>query len=292
MIAWHIRRAFEDLVANRFISALTVITIALSILMVSLAILIAVNTDIALREWKKNTRIMAYLNADGTATAPELVRSILAVEGVDSARFIPREDALAELKARMSHHASLLENLDENPLPDAFEIRLRPDEDGWERIESLAGRLRTLPGIEEIEYGQQWVGALRDVAHLLRVASVGMTGLFFIAALSIVANTIRLVVYSRKEEVDIMRLVGASEVFIRAPFYISGSIQGLAGAAIGIAALFAVFNALAVRAAFGVMAEFIQFRFLSPWVLTAIIAASMVVGALGAHLSLRRKLSV
>lgn len=291
MIAWHFRRALEDLAANRFISALTVITIALSILMVSLAILVTLNTDTALREWKKSTRIMAYIKADGTATAPELARSIRTVEGVASARFISKEDALAELKARMPHHSSLLENLVENPLPDAFEIRVKPDEEGWERLESLADRIRTLPGIEEIEYGQQWVGALRDLARLLRMGSVGITGLFLIAALSIVANTIRLVVSSRKEEVEIMRLVGAAEGFIRAPFYIAGLIQGLLGAAIGLAALLAVFKALATRAELGVLAELIQLRFLPSATLGAIIAASMVVGALGAHLSLRRNLS-
>lgn len=290
MIAWHAKRAFEDLLANRFLSALTVVTIALSVLIVSVAILIAVNTDATLREWKKSTRIMAYLKTDGSATASELARSIQAVKGVDAARFIPRDEALAELKAQMVHHASLLENLPENPLPDAFEIRVRPDEEGWERLERLAGRIRALPGIEEVEYGQQWVGALRDIARLLRMASMAMTGLFFVAALAIVANTIRLVIYSRQEEVEIMRLVGASEGFIRAPFYVSGLIQGLAGAAIGLAGLFAVFNALASRAELGVLTELIEFRFLSPATIAAIITASMAVGALGSHLSLRRDL--
>ncbi|MCU0558628.1 MAG: ABC transporter permease [Desulfobacterales bacterium] len=288
MIAGHIKRALDDLSANRILSLLAVATIALSVLMVSLAALIALNTDRALRQWQKSARIMAYLNADGSAGAAELARSIRAVPGVDSARFIARDEALSDLKARMAHGASLLANLAENPLPDAFEISLRPDEEGWERLEGVAGRIRLLPGIEEVEYGQQWFGALRDLARLLRTASLVMTGLFFIAALAIVANTIRLVVASRREEVDIMRLVGASEGFIRAPFYISGMIQALAGAAIGLAGLFALFDALAARAELGWLTELVQLRFLSPAMMGAIIAASMVVGALGSHLSLRR----
>lgn len=289
MIAGHIKRALENLLANRVLTLLAVATIALSILIVSLAALIAVNTDNTLDQWKKSVRIMAYLNADGTAGAAQLARSIKAVPGVDSARFIARDEALSNLRARMAHGASLLENLVENPLPDAFEISVHPDAEGWERLESLAGRIRFLPGIEEVEYGQQWFGALRDLAHLVRTASIVMTGLFFIAALSIVANTIRLVVTSRQEEVDIMRLVGASEGFIRAPFYISGMLQALVGAAIGLAALFALFNAIAARAELGLLTELVQLRFLSPAMMAAIIAASMVVGALGSHLSLRRK---
>jgi cell division transport system permease protein len=289
MIARHIKRALEDLLANRFLSLLAVTTIALSILIVGLAVLAAVNTDATLREWKKRTRVMAYLNADGAADAVGLAGSIQALPGVDSARFIARDEALIELRAGMAHHASLLENLAENPLPDAFEISVRPDEEGWERLESLADRLRSLPGIEEVEYGQQWVGALRDLAYLVRTASIVMTGLFFIAALAIVAATMRIVVSSRQEEVDIMRLVGAAEGFIRAPFYISGVTQCLAGAAIGFTALFAIFDALTARAELGVLTELIRFHFLSPAMMGAIIAASMIVGALGSHVSLRRK---
>lgn len=288
MIARHIKRALEDLLANRFLSLLAVTTIALSILMVGLAVLAAVNTDATLREWKKRTRVMAYLNADGAADAVGLAGSIQALPGVDSARFIARDEALIELRAGMAHRASLLENLAENPLPDAFEISVRPDEEGWEHLESLADRLRSLPGIEEVEYGQQWVGALRDLAYLVRTASIVMTGLFFIAALAIVAATMRIVVSSRQEEVDIMRLVGAAEGFIRAPFYISGVTQCLAGAAIGLAALFAIFDALTARAELGVLTELIRFHFLSPAMMGAIIAASMIVGALGSHVSLRR----
>jgi cell division transport system permease protein len=289
MIARHIKRALEDLLANRILSLLAVATIALSILIVGLAALIAVNTDNALRQWKKSARIMAYLNADGTADAAALARSIRAVHGVDSARFIARDEALSDLRVRMAHGASLLESLVENPLPDAFEISVRPDAEGWERLESVAGRIRALPGVEEVEYGQQWFGALRDLARLLRMASIVMTGLFFIAALSIVANTIRLVAASRQEEVDIMRLVGAAESFVRAPFYISGMIQALVGAAIGLAAVFALFDAMAARAELRWLTELVRLRFLSPAMMAAIIAASMVVGALGSHLSLRRK---
>ena len=289
MIAGHIKRALADLLANRLLSLLAVATIALSILIVSLAALIAVNTNEALNQWKRSARIMAYLKADGTADAAELARSIQAVPGVEAARFIARDQALADLRARMAHGASLLENLVENPLPDAFEISVRPDAEGWERLESVAGGIRSLPGIDEVEYGRQWFGALRDLARLVWAASIVMSGLFFIAALSIVANTIRLVVSSRQEEVDIMRLVGASEGFIRAPFYISGMIQSLVGAAIGLAALFALFDAMAARAELGLLTELFRLRFLSPAMMAAIIAASMVVGALGSHLSLSRK---
>lgn len=291
MIAGHFKRAIEDIVANPLISALAVATIALSILIVGAAVLIAQNTDLALQEWKKSARVMAYLDSEPPVNAAELARRIAAIEGVASARFIARDEALSELKARMAYQASLLENLLENPLPDAFEIRLEPDERGWERLESVAALLRTLPGIEDVEYGQQWAGAARDVARLLRTGGLVMSGLFFIAALSIVANTIRLVVTSRREEVEVMRWVGASELFVRAPFYIGGLVQGLVGAGLGLGALYAAFDTLAARPELAVLAELVPYRFLTPAMISAILAASTAVGGLGAHLSLGRSSS-
>jgi cell division transport system permease protein len=291
MIAGHFKRALEDIVANPLISALAVATIALSILIVGAALLVAQNADLALQEWKKSARLMAYLDSDPPLPAAELQRRIEALEGVASARFIAREAALSELKTRMAHQASLLENLPENPLPDGVEIRLRPDERGCERLEGEATQLRTLPGIQDVEFGRQWVGAARDVARLLRTGGMVLSSLLFIAALAIVANTIRLVVYSRREEVAVMRWVGASELFVRAPFYIAGLLQGLAGAGLGLGALYAAFGTLADRPELKVLAEIVPYRFLTPAMTAAILAASTLVGAIGAHLSLGRRSS-
>ncbi len=289
MIAIHFKRALEDIGTTPLINALAVITVALSILIVSAAALIAQNTDIALQEWKKSARIMAYLEADPAVPAMALARRIEAIEGVASARFIPRDEALAELKSRMAHQPALLENLVENPLPDAFEIRLKPDEHGWERLEHVAAVLRTLPEIEDVEYGQQWSGAARDIARLLRAGGLVLSGLFFVAALSIVANTIRLVIHSRREEVAVMRWIGASEPFVRAPFYLIGLILGLSGAGLGLGALYAAFRTLAARPELMLLAELVPYRFLTPAPIAAILIASTLVGALGAHLSLGRR---
>ncbi len=188
----------------------------------------------------------------------------------------------------MKHQASLLENLTENPLPDAFEVRLQPATGAWTEIGSIADRIGAIPEVEEVEYGHQWVQSLRRVVDLFRVAAVAMTGLFLVAAVSIVANTIRLVIYSRRQEVEIMRLVGAAEWFIKVPFYIEGLILGCCGAIIGLAVLFAVFNLLAARLDQDLLAGLLQVRFLPPQTLLGVTATSMLVGWLGCHLSLRQ----
>ena len=253
--------------------------------------LLVENTGDVLTAWKRGARIMAYLKPDAAAGAVlSLKRAIESIDGVATARFIPREQALTQLKAQMRRQASLFEHLSENPLPDAFEIRLLPTAEGWERIERIAAAIGAFADVDDVEYGQQWVATFRGIVDLLRLASVVTAGLFLLATVAIVANTIRLVIYSRQQEVDIMRLVGASEGFIKTPFYIEGLIQGLAGAAIGLGMLFGVFSLLAAGAEQSAVAGLFEIRFLSVDMIAAIVAASMIVGWLGCHVSLMQSL--
>jgi len=291
MIAWYFKRAIEDILANRFLNAVTIATISLAILIVSFGVLLVVNTGDVLEAWKRGARIMAYLKPNVAAGAvPSLERAIESIDGVATARFIPRDQALTHLKTQMRRQASLFDHLAENPLPDAFEIRLLPTDESWERIERIAAGIGAFADVDDVEYGQQWVATFRGIVDLLRLASVLTAGLFLLATVAIVANTIRLVIYSRQQEVDIMRLVGASEGFIKTPFYIEGLIQGLAGAAIGLGMLFAVFSFLAAGVEQSAVAGLFEIRFLSADMIAAIVAASMIVGWLGCHVSLRQSL--
>jgi cell division transport system permease protein len=291
MIAWYIKRALQDIAANRFVNAVTVVTIALSILIISASLLFFVNAGDILNAWQKGPRIMAYLEPGAGRDAVEPLRQVIeALEGVQKARFIPREEALEELKVQMKHQASLFENLTENPLPDAFEIQLAAADSAWERVETLAAHIEAMKAIEEVEYGQKWIGTFRNILDLVQRVSFAMTAMFLMAAAFIVANTVRLVIYSRLEEVEIMRLVGAAEGFVKAPFYIEAFIQGLAGAVLGLGVLYIVFHALAAQVAQSGFAALFPVRFLPPALLAAIALAGMLACALGCHVSLRQHL--
>jgi len=289
MIARHAKRALADILANRFLNAVTVVTVSLAVLIVGAALLFYVNTRGVLGAWQQETRLLAYLRADAGAAAPSLKRTIEAIDGVRLARFIPREEALQELKTQMPNQASLFEHLEENPLPDAFEIELNPAAEGWERIDAIAERIGALAAVEAVEYGRKWAAALQGIVRVLRSVGAAMIGLFFVAAVSIVASTTRLAIYSRREEVEIMRLVGAAEGFIKAPFYITGFVQGLVGGAAGVAALFGFFNAVMGHIGTGARSGVLPIRFLSVEEMAAVIAGSMLAGGLGAFISLRQR---
>jgi len=283
------RRAVKDLLENRFVNTVTVITIALSVLIVSAFALFFVNVEELINPWKQGVRMMAYLKdkvAEDRIVALE--RRIEGMYGVGQVTFVPRQEALQKLKKAMKRQSSLLTNLNENPLPDAFEIRMRTDAQSEDSMEVLAQGLTALPEIEEVEYGQQWIGRIQSVVGLFRLAGYALGALFFMASVFIVANTIRLVLYARRQEVEIMRLVGATDGFIKAPFYIEGLILGAVGGALGIGALLAMYLAAAANVSQGLFGLIVDLRFLPTPAILGILICSMLVGWLGCYISLRQ----
>jgi cell division transport system permease protein len=232
---------------------------------------------------------MAYLKPDTTnINITEIKYKIKSIYGVKDVKFIPKKEALQHLKKQMKRQSSLLENLKKNPLPDAFEIRLKTSSQNQDKIEALANRLESIPQVDEVEYGQKWLDRFTNVFNLFKLAGYALGGLFFIASVFIVANTIRLVLYSRREEVEIMRLVGATDKFIKIPFYIQGVIQGALGGFIGLAVLFVIFILISSNIEQNLHSELFTIRFLSLWTLGGIIICSMSVGWIGCYLSLKQ----
>ena len=232
---------------------------------------------------------MAYLEpkAHASKIAP-LKEKIETLYGVQSVHFISKKDALKKLKEILRRQSGILDDLKENPLPNAFEIILLPTTGTDDHLENMARQIESLEDIDQVEYGQHWMGRVSSFLSLFRFAGLAMGGLFFMATIFIVANTIRLVLYSRREEIDIMRLVGATDRFIKAPFYIEGVIQGLSGALIGLGILFIIYSI--ANANFNEMAWSANFRMtFFPLTYTLIITfASMMMGLIGCYLSLKQ----
>lgn len=288
-MTFFIRRAVKDILENRFLNAVTIITIALSVLIVSAFGLFFLNAQDMFNAWKKGVRIMVYLES-GTSEAQQLDTRyrLQTIAGIQSVRYISKDDALNLMKTRMHRQRSLLEGLRENPLPDAFEVTLITESNSPEKIEFLAQRIEGLPSVSDVEYGQQWIERFTNFFNLFKLVGYGMGGLFFMATVFIAANTIRLVLYSRREEIQIMRLVGATDGFIKIPFYLEGLMQGFFGAAIGLGILYAAFSAIGSQFEQTLSAEMVAIRFFSIGICAAIIGCGMLTGVLGSFFSLKQ----
>ncbi len=291
MLSLHFKRALQDIRHNRLLNAVTITTIALSILIVSAAILFFVNTTDMLEAWRRGIRIMVYLEDGLDQTRHQAIATRLkGLYGVQEARFISKHAALERLRDQMPRQSAILDGLGQNPLPDAFEVQMIPTARTWEKAEDLARRLEGIDGVADVEYGQRWVERFITLFNLFRLTSYAMGGLFFIASLFIVGNTVRLILYTRREEVEIMRLVGATERFILAPFYFQSMIQGTLGGIAGLAALLIMFILLQSKIQAVAVGGTVALRFLSPGLMVAIVGASALVGWLGCHISLKQYL--
>ncbi|OGW59823.1 MAG: hypothetical protein A2V83_11625 [Nitrospirae bacterium RBG_16_64_22] len=219
--------------------ALLATSIALSIL--GLFILTAHNFTRLLDRWSEGFQVSVYL-ADGTGSkeAAALLAAVRRQPEVASAAHTTPEEALKTFKKELGDQKSLLEGLGENPLPASIDIKLKPEARTLVEVEALARRLKALPGAAEIQYGQEWISNLSLIMGVLRIVSLAGGGLIAAGVVFLVANTIKLTIYARRDEVEVLGILGATPSFIRTPFVLEGMIQGGLGAAAALAVLAAL----------------------------------------------------
>ncbi len=284
-----VKRAIKDMNGNRFINAVTIVTIALSIFIVSAFGLFFHNVNNLMDTWKKGVRILAYVKKHTKESQiTELKDKIQATQGVASLTFISKEESLNQMKDHMKRQAAIFKKLKENPLPDVFEIQMVGIQQGMDDIEILATRIESLPHVSSVEYGQKWLGRFMTMFNLIKFSGFALCGTFLMASVFIVANTIRLLFYSKQEEIEIMRLVGASDNFIKAPFYVEGIIQGVLGGVIGVTALLITYLLISSNMEQGILVDFLSIRFLPIKICLGIILCGIVAGWLGCYLSLKQ----
>jgi cell division transport system permease protein len=232
-------------------SLLAVLTIAVVLVLIGSASLLVGNMASLLDEFGDELVLTAYLEADlPEARLKDLADRVAGETGVVGVEIVTRDEALVRFE-RIAGSAELLEGLAENPLPPSLEITLAPEARTKAAIEVLDRTLEALPGVDELAHGQEWIEGYGRAIALVRGLALGLGGVLGLAALLIVANTIRLAVYARRDELDILALVGASRTFVRVPFLLEGTIQGLLGGLLALAILFASYELLLPQLQYG-----------------------------------------
>ncbi len=237
------RTAFRGLVGSPVTTAVGVATIGVCLVLVGAFTLLLRNMEELLDRFGGDLHVTAYLETGlPEAARRELVRQAGAVQGVESLRLVSEAEALERFRAGVGGGAAFLEGLEENPLPASLEITLLPSWRTADGLRRVGERLAPLDGIEDLASGQDWVeGYLRALA-LLRGLGVGLGVILALATLLIVANTIRLAVLARRDELEILQLVGASRSFVSTPFLLEGLLEGAAGGALALLLLLGLFR--------------------------------------------------
>lgn len=289
-VAWRLtRRAAVNLWRAPLPSLVSVLTISLALFIGASFLLGLVSARALLTSWGAQASVTLYLDQKTTdAEARALVEQVKAHASDIDVAYVDRGLALKRLRADLGDLGGALDGLQQNPLPPSLEVTPRTTlPPAGLRI--LAAQLGQIPGVAEVDYGREWLDKLEALARGLRVFGAGALLTVLGAALLVVANTIRLAVYARRDEIEIMKLVGATDGYVRAPFLLEGFLQGVIGAGLAVAAVLAVQRWLLPRAAQAfAFAAGISAPNLTPAQLGGVLGVGAVVGLFGSWLAVAR----
>lgn len=233
--------AYANIRDNIWTTLLSSLTMGFSLAIFALFMIVFVNLNTVVSGWGERTHIVAYLKADAGEGAREVKRLKALIEGqkgVIEAKFVSRDAALKELKEELKGHSAIFEGVEATLLPASFEVMVSDEFREPEKIKAIVETIGGFSWVEEVQYGQEWLAKLSSLLGFFEIVIV-FVGLFLGAAvLFIISNTIRLTIYSRKQEIEVMRLIGASNVFIKVPYLIEGFIIGIGGGILAMGMLF------------------------------------------------------
>ena len=240
-LGWRLtRRAAVNLVRAPLPSLVAVLTIGLALFLGAAFALATLGARALLRSWGAEPSVTLYLDRELTEVAARtLAEQVAEQEPGSRIVYVDREQALQRLRVELGELGGALDGLAENPLPASIEVTptgaLPPGE-----VRAVASRLAKVPGVAGVEFGREWLDRLEALGRTVRALGAGGLLLVLAAAMLVVANTIRLAVYARRDEIEIMKLVGATDAYVRAPFLLEGALQGLFGALLACGGLFTV----------------------------------------------------
>ena len=280
------RTTLSNILNNKQTFFLSVGTITISIFILSLFSLLFLNLNEILNKWNRQVQLIVYLNDDITNfQRKNLVDIIKKSPNVDSYIKISRDMAWAEFQYNMSENLKPLLDLEFNPLPASYKIKFREVDNRWVYIRELSEILVVQNGVESIEYGEEWILRFEKFMVFIKLFLFVMGGLLCIGLTLIISNTIRLSIYSRQDEIELMLLIGATPRFVKIPFLFEGMFQGFMGS---ILALFFVGGVhLYLKKKFQLTFETLSFKFqfIDEPFLIGLVGLSIFVGLMASYIS-------
>jgi cell division transport system permease protein len=233
------RAALASVRASPFVHGVAALTVAAALFASALARFAVGAGSRALDAWGHDLELTLYLEGDVSPEAAQALAGRLMAEEGSSAEVVTPEQALARLRSELGDSGAVLSNLPKNPLPASIEARPPAGRRSAAQIAELAARAAALPGVASVEYGRDWIERLELLGKAARGAGALAVAVALLCAVVVVAAALQLAIYARREEIEIQKLVGASDAFVKAPFLIEGVLQGLFGACLAAAGLFA-----------------------------------------------------
>jgi cell division transport system permease protein len=276
-----LREAFRGLSKNKLMALVTFGVMFFSLFIFGLFLISTVNLFLLIHRAEEKIGITAFLKDELTDEETEaLRRDIGTLMGVREVVFVSKQEALESFRKELGEDSELLEALEENPLPASFDIKLYESFKDPGNLENIAQKVEAMPGIEEIKFGEEWVRILDRVVKILVAIDLILGVIISLSSIFVVANTIKLTVFARRQQIEIMELVGATHRFIISPFIVEGIIEGLLASVVAAGLLFGVYNIFAAR-----LGDFIQ---VTKELFLLVLFFGTLLGYIGSHVSVKR----
>lgn len=275
---------------NRQMAIAAFLITTLSLVILGFALLSITNLNFMGETWARRVAVRVFLLDElSPAQQAYLGQRLNRLDNVRTVTFVSRDEALKRLKKQFSDRPDLLEIVTENPLPDSFEVEVKEPA----RVAAVAAQAGRLPGVEKVDYGKSYVDPFLALTRTVWVITAVAAALLATGTLFIITNAIRLTLYARRREIEIMKLVGATDWFIRLPFVFEGVFVGLGGAAVATLAVDQAYSVIYAKAA-----QFLPFipvlarELAIPRVSLVLMLSGLGVGIVGSLLSIKRYLHV
>lgn len=266
------------------LAVLSAMSIGLSLFVVGTFGLVAYNLNITLRNVEERVEVVAYLRDDVSAAQLELLQNdIASFPEVESVAHVSKFEAMRRAMQQLEEFRDVFTDLEVNPLPASLEVRLKPRHRGPESVQRVAELIGIYPVVEDVRYGREWVAKIHQLRQLGAAVAIILGFAFAVVAILIIGTTVRMAILARREEISVMRLVGATNSFIRRPFLLEGLITGLAGGLLALALTYVAYLA--------VDGSLVDLRWLpTAWAMMGALTGALL-GVAASGLALRRHLS-
>jgi cell division transport system permease protein len=284
-LRYSVEEAMASLWRGRQSALLSTGTIALALLVLGAFLLVTANLEQLVEQWGNSAEMSVYLKDDVTAAQRAAIEQAIGPGGLVATRdYVSKTDALARFRRTFADLSTAVDGLGgDNPLPASYELRLAGGPGARTAIDNLGTKLRQMPGVADVRYDRQWLDRLLGAVTIVRGVGLLLASVLTLAAALTVANVVRLALYARRDEIDIMQLVGAPHAYIRGPFVMEGVLQGGAGALLALLVLGTGFLAVRARylAPLASAINLASIRFLPVELCVLLVLGGMLVGCVG-----------
>jgi len=247
---YSLQTAFKSIMRDKWINLLTILSISISLLILSAFVIITMNMDSLLKRWSRSFGLVVYLDESLNSEAEKTLKEFFQKDpDIIEVKYISKGEAVKELRLVLGSNAQIIDELQENPLPASFELKLRSELLDPAFVERKAAGIRNITGVEEVQYGEKWLSSLNTISRMMKLGATFLGTAIFIAIIFITYNTIKIFFYRRIDEIETLKLLGATRGFIRLPFLIEGLFIGIMGGIIGSLALFGIHSMILVKGA-------------------------------------------